>query len=50
MKELEELQVQHKHLVNKRREELLAIMQKHKIKVDGGHGEVTEHIETFEKM
>jgi ATP-dependent RNA helicase DDX52/ROK1 len=49
MKELEELQAQNKHLVNKRKEGLLAIMQKHKIKVEG-HGEVPEPIETFEKM
>lgn len=48
LKQLEELQRQFKHLSNKRKEALIAILQKYKIKIDGG--EAPEPIETFQKM
>jgi hypothetical protein len=51
MKELESLQVEHKHLANKRREAIIGIRQRYKIKVEGvSEKEVPEPIETFQKM
>ena len=52
MKQLEDLQTMFKHLKNKRRESLISLNKRYKIRVDGAANEheVPEPVETFEKM
>jgi ATP-dependent RNA helicase DDX41 len=52
MKSLEALQAEHRHMVNKRRECVIGLRKKYKIKVEGAanENEIPEPVETFEKM
>ncbi len=52
MKQLEDLQTMFKHIQNKRREALISLNKRYKIKVEGAANEheVPEPVETFEKM
>lgn len=51
VKALEMLQAEHKRLINLRRERVLAVRQRHKIKVEGGPEEaVPDPVESFAAM
>lgn len=52
MKQLEDLQTMFKHIQNKRREALISLNKRYKIKVEGAvnEHEVPDPVETFEKM